>query len=146
MVTKSGTNGVHGTLFEFIRNQAVDAANYFTPAGQKPSFRRNNFHGATIGGPIRKDKTFFHFSYEGLRLTQQVAAVGTVPTAAMSTGDFSTLLTAAKPILILDPLSGSICTATRTPFAGKHHSRKSHQPDWAGIDEGISVLRPLRLF
>lgn len=116
VVTKSGTNSIHGTAFEFIRNQAVDAANYFTPAGQPPAFRRNNF-GATIGGPIKKDKTFFHFSYEGLRLTQQVAAVGTVPTAAMSTGDFSTLLTAASPIKVLDPLSGSTA-ATRTQFPG----------------------------
>ncbi|HYA18087.1 MAG TPA: carboxypeptidase regulatory-like domain-containing protein [Bryobacteraceae bacterium] len=110
VITKSGSNSVHGTLFEFLRNQAVDAANFFTQAGAKPAYRRNNF-GATIGGPIVKNKTFFHFSYEGLRLVQQVAATGTVPTAAMDTGNFSTLLTAAKPIQLKYP-------GTSTPIPG----------------------------
>ncbi len=77
VVTKSGSNALHGSAFEFLRNQKLDAANYFTLAGAKPSYRRNNF-GANLGGPIKKDKTFFHFSYEGLRLVQQVAATGTV--------------------------------------------------------------------
>jgi hypothetical protein len=110
VVTKSGTNDFHGTAFEFLRNQKLDAANYFTQAGAKPSYRRNDF-GATIGGPIVKNKTFFHFSYEGLRLAQQVAALGTVPTAAEDSGDFSTLLSAAKPIIIKNPLTG-------VPFVG----------------------------
>jgi hypothetical protein len=110
VVTKSGTNEFHGSAFEFIRNQAIDAANYFTQAGSKPSFRRNNF-GATFGGPIKKNKTFFHFSYEGLRLGQQVAALGTVPTAAMANGDFSALLNGSKPVTIKNPLTGQ-------PFPG----------------------------
>jgi hypothetical protein len=105
VVTKSGTNSLHGTLFEFLRNQKLDAVNYFTQAGSKPSFRRNNF-GATLGGPIKKDKTFFHFSYEGLRLAEQVAALGTVPTAAEINGDFSTLLSTGKTIK--NPLTGAI--------------------------------------
>jgi len=103
--TKSGTNEFHGTLYEFIRNNKMDAVNYFTRPGVRPGFRRNNF-GATLGGPIVRNKTFFHFSYEGLRLTQQVAALGTVPTEEMRRGDFSALLGSDKPIVIRDPLTG----------------------------------------
>ena len=105
VVTKSGSNQFHGSLYEFLRNQVVNAANYFTLANQKPAFRRNDF-GATVGGPIIKNKTFFHFTYEGLRLTQQIAARGTGPTAAEVAGNFSTLLSASKPALIKNPLTG----------------------------------------
>jgi hypothetical protein len=105
VVSKSGSNSLHGSGFEFLRNQKLDAANYFTLAGAKPAYRRNNF-GATLGGPIKKDKTFFHFSYEGLRLTEQVAATGTVPTAAEAQGNFSALLLGNKPVTIKNPLTG----------------------------------------
>ena len=108
VTTKSGTNQFHGTVFEFIRNQAVlTAKNFFQPAGAIPSFKRNQF-GGTIGGPIRKDKTFFFFSYEGLRLSQAVNVLTTVPTAVMHAGDFSALLPGKT---IKDP-------TTNAPFAG----------------------------
>ena len=110
VVTKSGTNAFHGTAYDFLRNQRIDAANYFTAAGAKPAFRRNDF-GATLGGPIIKDKTFFHFSYEGLRLAQQVAAITTVPTAAEDGGDFGTLLTGTSHVQLKNPTTGA-------PFAG----------------------------
>jgi hypothetical protein len=67
IATRSGTNSFHGEAFEFIRNDALDARNFFD--AQKPPFKRNQFGGA-LGGPIRKDKTFFFFSYEGLRQRQ----------------------------------------------------------------------------
>ncbi len=67
VVTNSGTNAYHGSGFEFLRNSALDAKNYFDPANQKiPAFKRNQF-GGVIGGPIKKDKLFFLGSYEGLR-------------------------------------------------------------------------------
>lgn len=68
IVTKSGTNQFHGTLYDYLRNEAFDARNYFdAPPLPKPPLRQNDF-GGTLGGPILKDKTFFFFSYEGLRL------------------------------------------------------------------------------
>jgi hypothetical protein len=89
IITKSGTNAFHGSAYEFIRNEVTDAKNYFTLAGSKtPSFKQNTF-GATIGGPIIKDKFFFFFGYEGQRIRQAVTALATVPTQAMIAGTFT---------------------------------------------------------
>jgi hypothetical protein len=90
VVTKSGSNSFHGTAYDFLRNQIFDARNYFTRPGQSNAYKRNDFGGA-FGGPIVKDKTFFFFSYEGLRLRQAVVALGTVPTASMLVGNFAAL-------------------------------------------------------
>src|ERR1700722_14682946 len=77
IVTKSGTNNFHGTAFNYLRNDIFDARNSFdTPPLTKPPLRQNDF-GGTFGGPITKDKTFFFFSYEGLRLSlPQTASQG----------------------------------------------------------------------
>lgn len=104
--TRSGTNEFHGGVFEFHRNSVLDAKNYFFPKNTpKPSFIRNQF-GATAGGPILKNRTFFFFSYEGLRLSQQVAGLGTVPLPEMVGGDFRHLLTLSTPIRVLNPFTG----------------------------------------
>jgi len=76
-VTKSGTNRLHGSVFEFFRNAALDAANFFDTLG-KPGFERNQF-GATLGGPIVKDHTFFFVNYEGLRERQGITTNVSVP-------------------------------------------------------------------
>jgi len=105
VTTKSGTNDFHGGVFEFHRNSVLDAKNFFFPQDTpKPSFIRNQF-GANAGGPVIRNKTFFFFSYEGLRLTQQVAGLGTVPLAEMVKGDFRHLLTLSSPIRVLNPFS-----------------------------------------
>ena len=85
IVSRTGTNELHGTLYEFLRNDALDARGFFT--ARKPSLRQNQF-GATAGGPIRRDKTFFFFSYEGYRQVNASAALYVVPTPQELSGDF----------------------------------------------------------
>ena len=87
---KSGTNTIHGGVFEYMRNDVLDARNYFDPAsnGPKARLQRNQF-GADIGGPIIKDRTFFFGDYQGSRLREGQIDIGTVPTAAERTGDFT---------------------------------------------------------
>jgi outer membrane receptor protein involved in Fe transport len=82
IVTKSGTNQFHGTVFDYVRNEIFDARNYFdTPPLIKPPLRQNDF-GGVLGGPIVKDRTFFFFSYEGLRLLLPQTAQGVFYTAS----------------------------------------------------------------
>ena len=69
LITKSGGNKFHGTLYEFLRNDKFDARDYFATTGPKPELRQNQF-GGSIGGPIRKEKTFFFFDYEGFRVVK----------------------------------------------------------------------------
>ena len=88
IVTRSGTNGVHGMLWEFLRNDVFDANNYF--AQTKEPLKQNQF-GATIGGPIKKNKTFIFGFYEGFRNRQGETALTTVPSLKQRTGDFSEL-------------------------------------------------------
>jgi hypothetical protein len=81
--TRSGTKQFHGNAFEYIRNSAFDARNFFDTA--KPPFRRNQF-GGSIGGPIFKDRTFFFADYEGLRQSQGITQVDSVPSQAARDG------------------------------------------------------------
>ncbi|MDQ2946386.1 MAG: carboxypeptidase-like regulatory domain-containing protein, partial [Acidobacteriota bacterium] len=86
---KSGTNAFHGTAFEFLRNDALDARNYFSnPTARKPVLQQNQF-GGVLGGPVVKNRAFFFGSYEGTRINRGSTIVATVPTAAMRTGDFT---------------------------------------------------------
>jgi hypothetical protein len=86
VTTKSGTNQVHGTLFEFVRNTDLDAKSYFATSAEK--FNLNQFGGA-VGGPIRKDKTFFFVDGEQKYQRHAITFTGLVPSLAMRTGDFS---------------------------------------------------------
>ena len=89
---KSGTNNFHGDGYEFLRNASLDANNFFlNRAGvPKPRFQQNQF-GATLGGPIRKDHTFFFLNYEGTRINEGTADLGTVPTPLMRQNNFTEL-------------------------------------------------------
>jgi hypothetical protein len=107
VTTKAGGNTVHGSAFEFLRNQVTDAKNYFTPVNTAiPAFKQNQF-GGTLGGPIVRNKTFFFASYEGTRSTQQVTALTNVPVPGMVSGDFSSISQ-----VITNPLGGN------APFPG----------------------------
>ncbi|MBI2689712.1 MAG: TonB-dependent receptor [Acidobacteria bacterium] len=86
---KAGSNDLHGTLFEFFRNEKLNARNLFATAGPKPRFRRNQY-GFVLGGPIQKSKTFFFADWQGTRLNTGVVRTSTVPTPAQKRGVFST--------------------------------------------------------
>ncbi|MBI1940293.1 MAG: TonB-dependent receptor, partial [Acidobacteria bacterium] len=86
---KSGTNQFHGSLYEFFRNAAFDARNYFAPGAEPdPQYQRNQF-GFVWGGPIRKDRTFFLADYEGRRVREGITRISNVPTELERIGDFS---------------------------------------------------------
>jgi hypothetical protein len=112
VVTRSGSNTLHGSLWEFLRNSDLDARNFFDPKNTSP-FRLNQF-GGTIGGPIRRDKIFYFANYEGLRKTKSVGQVFTVPTPAERNGNFAGLASIYDPSTTVLTASG---TYTRTPFA-----------------------------
>jgi hypothetical protein len=89
VVLKSGSNSFHGTAYEFFRNGALDARNYFAlPEEKSPKYQRNQF-GFSFGGPVSKDRTFFFADYEGTRAREGITRVTNVPTLAERRGDFS---------------------------------------------------------
>ena len=88
VATRSGSNAVHGSLFEYFRNEDLNARNYFAPTGRKPEYRRN-LYGATLGAPILKDKLFFFGDYQGVEQLIGVTRISTIPTMAMRQGIFT---------------------------------------------------------
>jgi hypothetical protein len=107
VVYKSGTNEFHGSGYEFFRDSALDANNYFAKRAGQPlgDFRRSQF-GGVLGGPIRRSRTFFMTSYEGLREQRHSQTTTTVPTLAQRQGDFSqTLAQSGQLIRIFDPFT-----------------------------------------
>ncbi len=112
---KSGSNQFHGSAFEFVRNSAFDARNFFyvPPVGSSLTNEplRRNQYGGTLGGPIVKNKTFFFMDWERTGLLQGVDFNNPVPSLAQRGGNFSNLLSGSKPQNILDPL-------TAQPFPG----------------------------
>lgn len=115
--TKSGSNEFHGSLYEFLRNEKLDASNFFANrAGSlKPTLRQNQY-GGTVGGPVVRNKTFFFFSYQGTRIRRGQSFTSTVPSLLARNGDFSQEGTRRN--LVFDPLtnSGAGATLTRLPF------------------------------
>lgn len=113
--TKSGTNEIHGSLFEFLQNDKLNAGNFYNHT--RPVVRRNQY-GGTVGGPIKKNKTFF---FGDLQVTTQRGTSAfnnlTVPTAAQRRGDFAGLVSGTAPITIFDPDTTAGPNNQRTPFA-----------------------------
>jgi hypothetical protein len=125
VVTKSGTNGIHGSLFEFLRNDDLDAAQWvFEGPAVKNDLKRNQF-GGTIGGPIKKDKLFYFFSYDGTREVYSVPFLETVPTADMRNGIFP------AGEIIFDP-------STQQPYA----NNTVPQGEWNAISSKILPYIP----
>jgi hypothetical protein len=111
LTLRSGANRFHGTAYDFLRNEKLDARNFFDPA-KKPPFKRNDF-GFTFSGPAVKDKLFFFFSYEKLARRESSTVNNTIPTVQMRSGDFSAL---ASPIY--DPQTYNTTTRARQVFPG----------------------------
>jgi Carboxypeptidase regulatory-like domain/TonB dependent receptor len=107
IVLKSGTNGFHGTAYEFLRNQVFDARNFFAPPDQPDPRNQRNQFGFSFGGPIVKDRTFFFGDYEGARFREGITRLANVPTDQERVGNFSNSL--SGPPLI---------PGTQMPFPG----------------------------
>jgi hypothetical protein len=106
VVTKSGTDGLHGSVYEFLRNDIFNAKNFFDLPGPAPAFRENQFGGA-VGGPMIKGRTFFFVNYDGQRTRRSLADLFSVPTLAERSGNF------AGAAAIFDPV-------THQPIAGNN--------------------------
>lgn len=105
IVTKSGTNQLHGSAYEFYRNDRFDSKNFFAPT--KPDYKRNQF-GGTAGGPVVHNKFFVFGSYEGLRTVQGQPFLGSVPSQAFLSGNFSALATPIRDPLTGQPFPGNV--------------------------------------
>lgn len=116
LVTKRGSNDFHGVVYDFVRNRAFQAGQYFRPAQGAPRFSYNQF-GFNAGGPVKKDKTFYFGNYEGRRRRTGVILQGLVPAAEQMAGDFS-----ATGKTILDPLNNNV------PFPNRVIPRNRFDP------------------
>ena len=130
-VSKSGTNGLHGTAYEFVRNDHFDAKNFFDPPGKIPPFKRNIF-GYSVGGPIIKNKTFFFHSYEGRR-GREVATLNTVvPTPAQRAAVTNPVI---QKLLGLVPAAND---ATGTHFVGSAARQRTLNQETGRIDHNFN--------
>jgi len=154
VTTKSGTNEFHGSAFEFLRNDKLDANSYFSNFNglKKPSFRRNQF-GVSAGGPLSipglykaKDKTYVFGLYEGLRQSTPANFNGTVPTTAFRSGDFSALLgpqlTGAGGAPLFDMLGRPVLSgAVYNPFSGRQVTAGMVDPTTGRVATGSGFVR-----
>src|SRR5207244_12493841 len=121
-ITRSGTNQIHGSAYEFLRNSKLDAKNYFDdPTLPIPPFKRNQF-GAAIGGRIVRDHTFFFADYEGIRQSKGISTVATVPSANARNGLMCSNPAGADPSnpcattqITVDPLAAEYLTFYHLP-------------------------------
>ncbi len=121
VVTKSGTNGLRGSALEFVRNERFDAHNYFDDRSKPvPPLRQHQF-GVNLGGPIRRDRTFFFFSYEGHRVRKAQTQTFSVPSAALRRGDFT------GQTVLCDPLTRT-ASGTCAPFANNQIPQQRLSP------------------
>jgi len=135
LTTKSGSNTPSGTFFDFFRHEALNARNYFARANPvKPQFRRNQF-GGVLGGPIRRDRTFFFADYQGQRQTIGRTVISTVPTVLQRQGIFTEPIGGRVPV-IYDP-------ATTVPVAGGGATRGPFPDNRVPVERMDPVARAL---
>ncbi|MCL5670582.1 MAG: TonB-dependent receptor [Acidobacteria bacterium] len=140
VVTKSGSNQLHGTVWEFLRNDLLDASSFFANASHqtKEELRRNQF-GFSLGGPIVRDKTFFFGNYEGSRQVSGSTGLANVPTLLMRQGIFPTAV--HDPITKVAFSNNTIPTADFTQFANAKLALWP-QPNLTGV-AGANFVRPI---
>ncbi len=152
LLTRSGTNAFHGTLFEYFRNDKLDATEWFVnqQRGTKPALRSNDF-GGTLGGPIVRNKTFFFFSYEGQRLRQPLFAVDVVPDLAsrQAAPPATAPILAAYPLPTGPSLGKTGAQSGQAVFAGGYSNPSTTDATSLKIDQAfgpkLTVSLPLQL-
>lgn len=130
MTTKSGTNSLHGALYEYLRNDAFDARQFF--AASKQTLRRNQF-GFALGGPIRKNRTFFFGSYEWTPQTTSSPSIQNVPDLRERAGDFSNVrgLVLRDPVT-RQPVPGNLIPQSQIDPVGRQVAQFWPEPNIAG--------------
>ncbi|MCX6612516.1 MAG: carboxypeptidase-like regulatory domain-containing protein, partial [Acidobacteria bacterium] len=149
LTLKSGTNDVHGSAFEFLRNEKLDAKNFFTPAtATKPPFKRNQY-GFSIGGPVvipklynGRNKTFFFADYEGTRIRETATIISTLPTARMRTGDFGELTRRINDPATAQPFPNNTIPAARLDPVSANLIKLYPNPQNAALANNYTALSP----
>ncbi len=142
MVTKSGTNQLHGSLFAFNRNRVAAAKDFFATGNPKPPFNRNEF-GGSAGGPIIRNKMFFFGSFEGLRRHSPTTNFVAVPTAALRNGDFKGVATIKDPYASGAPFADNRIPANRISDVAKEVMRFYPLPNRPGVGTAGLVINYL---
>jgi hypothetical protein len=134
ILTQSGSNQLHGSVYEFLRNNNLDARNFFDTGSGPPGFERNQFGGA-LGGPIKQDKTFFFINYEGFRQHLHQTGVDLVPDANARNGYLPCKLVSPAP----NPCPGSgLAFVGVSPLINAWPAPGSGAPDFGGIAEAFN--------
>jgi hypothetical protein len=139
VVTRAGTNGLHGGVFEFLRNTALDARGYFDP--ERPAFRQNQF-GGTVGGPVRRDKVFFFVDYQGTRTTEGISTGNiSVPSLAERGGTFGDLTGSVSGSYLASLLSAKLGYAVGAGEAYRSVFPGGVIPERAWSAPGMNLLQ-----
>ncbi|MGH2508531.1 MAG: TonB-dependent receptor domain-containing protein, partial [Ktedonobacteraceae bacterium] len=136
VVTKSGTNNFHGDAYEFLRNNHLDARNFFDHT--TPPYKQNQF-GGTIGGPVIHNQLFFFFGYEGLRTRQGGTIIATVPQPEQLAGNFSDLSTPIIDPQTLQPFPGNNVPKVRFSKVASNFESYIPAPDGPGLKQNLVV-------
>jgi hypothetical protein len=145
MIVRSGTNQYHGSGYDFLRNQKLDANNFFDNAAgvALPPLRRNNF-GATVGGPIKHDKTFFFFDYDGTRSATLSTFQAGVPSALERTGNFGELCGYAGGTFNSNGMCSAAAGQLWDPYSGVYNSSRGGpvRSQYIPFDNLITYMSP----
>ncbi len=141
--TKSGANDVHGSIFEFLRNDAFDSRNFFEQ--RKGKFNQNQF-GGSLGGPVVRGKTFFFTDYQGFTIRQAQPVLATVPTERMRRGDFGESFPGSPARTIYDPNTVTTDPVTGAQTRQPFQNNQIPQGRWDPVAQQLLALYPAATF